>query len=266
MCMKKIIPIIIAAAVLFGCIFAAGCVEEQTSVPEQISTEEPDPLEELEIGEPAYTITVTTTGNDTYSTGEIFALQFKSNPSTGYRWIVTEGNEILCNNFTIPAEQKGDKLMAGAPGKQEFWFQPEKAGDYKITVKYMRSWEGEDSAVSTYSQTLHVVDSDEPSVDGVKTMYAFDSFNINPKAGEYVKIIKAGNLYPDYWSVFALLESDISTIETYKDTNPELDVPSGQYEWYVTSEKAGEQIFRVINRVSGSDEEISYFDVPLKFV
>ena len=97
-------------------------------------------------------------------------------------------------------------------------------------------------------------------------MYAFDSFNINPKAGEYVKIIKAGNLYPDYWSVFALLESELYTIETYTDTNPELDVPSGQYEWYVTSEKAGEHIFRVINRVTGSDEEISYFDIPLKFV
>ena len=203
---------------------------------------------------------------DTYSTGDIFALQFVSNPTTGYQWIVTEGDEILYKDMMIPAEQSGDELMAGAPGKQEFWFQPEKAGDYMITVKYMRSWEGEDSAVSTYSQTLHVVDSDEPSVDGVKTMYAFDSFNINPKAGEYVKIIKAGNLYPDYWSVFALLESELYTIETYKEANSELDGASGQYDWYVTSEKAGEQIFRAINRVSGSDEEISYFDIPLKFV
>ena len=266
MCMRKNILIIIAAAVLFGCIFAAGCVDILTSVPEPISAEEPDPLEELGMGEPVCTITVTTTGKDTYSTGDIFALQFKSNPTAEYQWIVTEGNEILYKNFTIPAEQTGNELMAGASGKQEFWFQPEKAGDYRITVKYMLPWEGEDSAVSTYSQTLHVVDSDEPSVDGVKTMYAFDSFNINPKTGEYVKIIKAGNLYPDYWSVFALLESDISTIETYKDTNPELDVPSGQYEWYVTSEKAGEHIFRAINILSGSDEEISYFDVPLKFV
>lgn len=267
-----------AAVVLFGCIFAAGCIEVQTPVEEQIPAEEQNPVEEVTpvdeqnplkefgIDEPAYTITVTTAGKDTYSTGEIFALQFKSNPSTGYQWIVTEGNEILYKNFTIPAEQKGDQLMAGAPGKQEFWFQPSKAGDYKITLKYMRSWEGEDSAVSTYSQTLHVVDSDEPSVNGVKTMYAFDSFNINPKTGEYVKIVKAGNANPDLWASFALLDSELFPIEIYKEENFDQGVSSGQYEWYVTSEKAGEHIFRAINIASDSDEEISYFEIPLKFV
>lgn len=72
MCMKKIIPIIIAAAVLFGCIFAAGCVTEQTPADEQ------NPVEDISVEdiEPAYSVAVKTSGMDTYSTGDIFALQF----------------------------------------------------------------------------------------------------------------------------------------------------------------------------------------------
>lgn len=254
MCMKKIIPIIIAAAVLFGCIFAAGCVNEQTPA------EEPS-VEDIE---PAYSVAVKTSGMDTYSTGDIFALQFVSNPTTGYQWIVTEGDEILYKDMMIPAEQSGDELMAGAPGKQEFWFQPSKAGDYKITLKYMRSWEGEDSAVSTYSQTIHVVDSDEPSVNGVKTQYVFDSFNINPAAGEYVKVIKTANPTTGYfWEVSG---EGLNILTDYKVANPELMGSPGQYEWYASAEKAGDYVFKAVYKHAGSDEVLSYFEIPLKFV
>ncbi|HJJ31272.1 MAG TPA: protease inhibitor I42 family protein [Methanocorpusculum sp.] len=251
--MKKVIPVIIAAAVLFGCIFVAGCVEEQK------------PAAPVEVGEPAYSVLVTLDGMDTYSTGDIFSLEFVSNPTTGYQWIVTEGNEILYNNFTTAPKQNDDGLiMAGAPGKQTFWFQPEKAGDYTITLKYMRSWEGEDSAVSTYSQKIHVVDSNEPSPNGAKTQYVFDSFNINPAAGEFAKVIKTANPTTGYY--WTASGDGLTIIEDYKVANPELMGSPGQYEWYATAAKAGDYVFRAEYKRAGSDEVLSYFEIPMKFV
>lgn len=292
--MKKIIPILIAAVVLFGCIFAAGCVNEPATV------EEPS-VEDIE---PAYSVTVKTSGMDTYSTGDIFALQFVSNPSTGYQWIVTEGSEILYSELkhaslhldepladlkprtdspavAISPDKKSDEasqavsiggssepagaeMIAGAASTQTFWFQPSKAGDYKITLKYMRSWEGEDSAISTYSQTLHVVDSNEPSPNGAKTEYVFDSFEINPAAGEYVKVIKTANPTTGYfWEVSG---EGLNILTDYKVANPELVGSSGQYEWYASAEKAGDYVFKAVYKHAGSDEVLSYFEIPLKFV
>ena len=244
--MKKIITVIIAAAVLFGCIFAAGCVSEQSTI------------------EPAYSVTVTTAGYDTYSTGEIFALEFESNPSTGYMWYIIEGEDIPCKELKRANLQLVGEAVPGASTKQMFWIQPEKAGDYKITLKYMRSWEDEKDALSTYTQNIHVVDSDELSVNGAKTQYVFDSFAINPEAGEFVKIIKKANPTTGYY--WSAAENGLTVKEEYIVDDANLAGSSGQYEWYVTADKAGDYIFKAVLKHAGADEELSYFEIPLKFL
>lgn len=288
--MKKVFLLILAAAILCGCIFAAGCVDEQSPA---VQTGEETPADEAEVGDPAYSVTVTTSGKDTYSKGDIFSLTFVSNPSTGYTWVVTEGKEILYNEFSssdeqsaIPLvtgalkEQDGDgtlnivdingnepveEVLVGKAGTQTFWFQPDKAGDYKITLKYLHPWEGEKSAISTYSQMIHVVDSNEPSPDGAKTEYVFDTYQINPAAGEFVKIIKTANPTTGYfWEASG---DGLTIIESYVTANPGGAYgSSGQYEWYVTAGNAGDYVFKAVNKFAGSDEELSYFEIPLKFI
>lgn len=265
--MRKVVLLLLAAVVVCGCIFTAGCVNEGAVV-------SPEPVV---IPEPVYSVTVTTAGLDTYSTGEIFALQFLSNPSTGYSWYVTEGADLPIRELKSVLSQISVEVreelgmssgegaaIAGAPSRQMFWFQPDEAGDYTITLKYMRSWEGEDSAVSTYSQTVHVVDSDEVSVDGPKVQYSFDSFMINPVAGEYVKVIKSGN--PSTGYCWTGLGDGLSIIEDFKSADDEVVGSSGQYEWFVTADVPGDYVFKAVYLRAGSDDELSYFEIPLKFV
>lgn len=282
--MKKIYYLLLSAVIICGCIIAAGCVQEPATSPDL------PPAVTLDKEHPAYSVTVSTAGMDTYSRGDIFALEFLSNPSTGYTWEVIEGNEILYSNMKIPALNRLDISLepkprdsetqtpaisiqsgkaaaetptTGAPEKQLFWFQPSETGDYTITLKYLQTWEGEDSAVSTYSQTIHVVDSSEPSPDGAKTQYSFDTFSINPAAGTTVKIITSANPTTGcYWEASG---NGLIIDEEYFPAKPEHDGSSGKYEWYAAAEKAGDYIFKAVCKHTGSDEVLTYFEIPLKF-
>ncbi|MDO5847368.1 MAG: protease inhibitor I42 family protein [Methanocorpusculum sp.] len=287
--MKKITPIVIAAIlIVISCIFIAGCVTT--------------PAATIDKENPAYSVTVktSTAGFDTFPVGGIFELQFPDNSaSTGYVWEVVEGKEILYKDFTAQStvSQLGETLkrisltgaldsqavsldgeeetalstavgdeaeqVAGASYPHYFWFQPGKAGDYKITLKYARPWEGGETC-AVYSQTIHVVDSDDPIADGAQTSYIFDSFDINPPAGSTVKIIKEANPTTGYfWTVSG---EGLTIEEDYKVDNPDLMGSPGQYEWYAAAANPGDYLLKAELKHAGSDEVLSVFEIPLKFV
>ncbi|HJJ44705.1 MAG: protease inhibitor I42 family protein [Methanocorpusculum sp.] len=293
--MKKITPVILAAIlIVISCIFIAGCV---TTPAEPATPGTDQPAVSIDKENPIYSVTVKTDGCDTFSVGSIFELQLPESPSTGCSWQLVKGEEILYNDFYVPPKSSSglleiqprgdvvdvkpvslggeqidpallsttDEPIVGAAGVHYFWFQPSRAGDYTISLKYCQPWEkGETYAV--YTQKIHVVDSDEPIADGPKTSYVFDSFILNPAVGETVKIIKAANPTTGYvWNVSGdglIIEND------YEVDNPDPGFAGspGKYMWYVTAAKPGDYILKAEYKHAGSDEILSTFEVPLKFV
>ena len=205
----------------------------------------------------AYAVKVHLAGNTTYAAGSIFCITLPSNPTTGYDWEVIEGKEILRGEKPIYIPDQNDKHLDGVGGKDQFWFTPEKPGDYKITLKYMRPWEGEEKAAATYSQTIHVVAEKDPyQVNGPKTTYTYDSFRINPEAGEKVKISADIQLKTDGCSWTPVANKNLVIEQSQSEPNT----------WYVTAKKAGEYVFKAEYKKDGSKTAVSYFEIPLKFV
>ncbi|MDO5847367.1 MAG: protease inhibitor I42 family protein [Methanocorpusculum sp.] len=204
----------------------------------------------------AYTVYAHLAGDTTYSAGEIFCISLPANPTTGYDWQVIDGKEILRGGEAIYVPDAAPEGMVGTGGVDQFWFTPEKPGDYKITLKYMRSWEGEDKAAATFSQTIHVVENKDPyQVNGPKTTYKYDSFNINPEAGEQVKIVVDKQLKKDGCS-WKAVETDGLTIVNGGD-DPAV--------WLVTANKAGDYLFKAEYKKDGDKTAVSYVEIPLKF-
>ena len=290
--MKKITPVILAAVlIVIGCIFVAGCV----TTPAAQDSQQPEgtPAVSIDKENPAYSVTVKTSGNDPFATGAIFELQFPDNgASTGYVWEVVDGKDILYKEFTVQPSLSPSGLLGAAPkssmksldsvqtvggeeelplvgasGAHHFWFQPAEAGDYKITLKYAQPWEKGDTC-AVYSQTIHVVDSDDLVPNGAKTSYIFDSFSVNPAAGETVKVIKEANPTTGYYCTVSGEGLVIDDEDAYKADNnePGFAGSSGQYEWCVTAEKAGDYTLKAELKHAGSDEVLSVFEIPMKFV
>lgn len=252
--MKKAFTILILLAVVVGCIIAAGCTETQTpSADKTIPTEV------------AYTVTVAKEGGTAFNPGAIAAITFKTNPTTGYDWYMVKGNEILYQTFRDVEEQENDigLKMVGAPSYVTFWLMAEEEGEYPFEFVYARKWDMENTVVSTYSDVLSVVKSDEPLANGPKATFTFDSFNINPPAGSYVKIVTEANPTTGYY--YKPSGDGLTIIEDYQVADETLDGSSGQYVWYVTAEKPGDYEFKGTLLKAGSSEEVSAFTVSLKF-
>jgi len=247
--MKKVFTVLILLAVVAGCVLAAGCTAANT----QVSQKVPDDV--------AYTVTVSKEGPTTYNVGDIFALKFLTNPTTGYDWQVVKGNEILYNTFRDAGEK--DTGLDGAPSNVTFWFQAEEEGDYPIELVYARPWDVENTSISSFSDVMPVKKSDLPNANGPKTSITFDSFNINPKAGSYVKIVTAANPTTGYY--YKPSGDGLTIIEDYQVDDESLVGSPGKYIWYVTANKAGDYSFKATYQKAGSDEVLSLFTVPLKF-
>ncbi len=300
--MKKITPIVIAVVlIVVSCIFIAGCVDNPAQQQGTQQTQQ-QPAVTIDKENPAYSVTVrtSTAGFDNFPVGGIFELRFPDNGgSTGYTWQVIDGKDILYKDFTsqplapvlggdleiklrdgasdspaISVEGGKEKAVSttvgggaeqvvGASHPHYFWFQPSKAGDYKITLKYAQPWEGGDTC-AVYSQTIHVVNSTDPIADGAQTAYIFDSFDVNPAAGSTVKVIKDANPTTGYaWSVSG---EGLTIKEDYKADDPDLTGAPGHYEWYVAAAKPGDYLLKAELKHAGSDEVLSVFEIPMKFV
>ncbi|HJJ44704.1 MAG TPA: protease inhibitor I42 family protein [Methanocorpusculum sp.] len=289
--MKKITPVILAAVlIVISCIFIAGCVTT--------------PAVTIDKENPAYSVTVKASiGYDNFPTGGIFEIQVPDNGgSTGYTWQVIAGSEILYKEFTgtstpvlsrpgllggdleikprdgdsesepASSEEKPAAAVAiegpvgqivGASHPHYFWFQPSKAGDYTISLKYAQPWEGGDTC-AVYTQTIHVVDSNEPIANGAQTSYIFDSFYLNPVAGSTVKVIKEANPTTGYY--WTASGEGLTIEEEFIPADSGLLGSPGKYQWYAAAANPGDYTLKAELKHAGSDEVLSVFEIPMKFV
>jgi inhibitor of cysteine peptidase len=73
--------------------------------------------------------------------GDAFRIVLESNPSTGYRWQLAEGQDETVVKQVHHRYRRPIVRRPGAPG-HEFWrFQALKAGSAEIRMLYIRPWE-----------------------------------------------------------------------------------------------------------------------------
>lgn len=254
--MKKIIAFLIIAVALVGCIFAAGCV----------STEETQDTPEIPT-EVAYTVTVVKDAPGVYNIGDILEINMMENSaSTGYNWKVVEGEDLLYKNFkvadlSISGEEKQPELV-GASKKTTFWFQMKEEGTFPITLQYVRSWEEEENPI-TYADFVTVVASDRPVANGARAHVTYDSLYINPEAGAYVKVVTPANPSTGYY--YKAEGEGLTIIEDFEQGDSGALGAPGNYVWYVKADKAGDYTFKATQYKAGTDEEVTYYDIPVKF-
>ena len=82
-------------------------------------------------------------GSNTLKVGESAFVVLDGNPTTGYTWHCTIGDESIiaktCENYI------SDSDLIGAGGKYTFGFKALKPGETTITFKYYRDWEGREA-------------------------------------------------------------------------------------------------------------------------
>lgn len=75
--------------------------------------------------------------------GDIFKVELKENPSTGFSWHCRVDQETV---IILDAEQfspSESEQIVGAAGKHEFVFKAMKVGAAQVTFEYYQSWEPE---------------------------------------------------------------------------------------------------------------------------
>ncbi|OHD07655.1 MAG: hypothetical protein A2086_16110 [Spirochaetes bacterium GWD1_27_9] len=79
-----------------------------------------------------------------------YLIELEGNPSTGYWWYYTIGDNTIIKNIDSKTfDFHSGEFIVGAPIIGIWKFKCLKIGETKITFKYYRSWEGEDSASET---------------------------------------------------------------------------------------------------------------------
>ncbi|GAN67476.1 protease inhibitor I42 family protein [Acetobacter orleanensis] len=81
-------------------------------------------------------------GAITSKVNDTFNFELKSNPSTGYGWMIKKipDNVVLFSMSYIPSKDC-ENGMAGCGGVERFYFKSIKAGSGKIELKYGRAFE-----------------------------------------------------------------------------------------------------------------------------
>lgn len=82
-----------------------------------------------------------------FGKGKVMALEFESNPSTGYTWEYKfEGGEgeVAFDREETKLNEKQD--LVGAPNKVVYYFKATKEGNRNLRFTYRRPWEGGDVA------------------------------------------------------------------------------------------------------------------------
>jgi inhibitor of cysteine peptidase len=103
------------------------------------------------------TKTLTTADNGTtieVHPGDEIIVRLDENPTTGYRWQV--------DRIDGPLEPIGDSYQMSAPGTiggggtHDFRFRATTPGPAHLTLKHLRSWEGDASITERFSATITV--------------------------------------------------------------------------------------------------------------
>jgi inhibitor of cysteine peptidase len=89
--------------------------------------------------------------------GQTLVLTLESNPSTGYSWAVTRGDETVLHQAGDPVfRQGGAPGVVGAPGAEVFRFEAVAAGAVDLELGYRRPWEAGQPPARTFSARIVV--------------------------------------------------------------------------------------------------------------
>ncbi|KKG18135.1 protease inhibitor I42 family protein [Methanosarcina mazei] len=174
--MKIMLKLIVMLSVIAAVVFAAGCAEE----PENAGNETPTGSEQVSsvtpetpgITDETVNEANATQGDQTIETGqivteaengksirikngEIFILQLRENPSTGYSWElnVSEGLDILSDGYTQDQAPEG---QVGVPGTHSWTIEAVSLGSQQVNGIYKRPWENMTGTEENFTLALEV--------------------------------------------------------------------------------------------------------------
>ncbi len=86
--------------------------------------------------------------------GDMIDIQFKENPTTGYRWEIDQ----ICGNIIEQQStfQTSPVDVIGSGGRHIFHFVTGQAGTASICLKQRRTWEGNTFVANHYAVTLQI--------------------------------------------------------------------------------------------------------------
>jgi len=79
--------------------------------------------------------------------GETFVIEIEGNPTTGYQWELSEGDEqfqLVGKDYALPGSE------IGAATKERFTIKALKPGSTTLNFKYKRAWETEVLETKTF--------------------------------------------------------------------------------------------------------------------
>ena len=88
--------------------------------------------------------------------GAKITIELKENPTTGYRWTISNIDETLLkpegDQFLPP-----DRKNPGAGGVRRFFFRAKDAGSTKLTLINKRRWERDEKAVGAFNLAVRIL-------------------------------------------------------------------------------------------------------------
>lgn len=144
---------------------------------QQIDTNKTNPTDELTKYPPNEWQELPFHTSNNRKDGKSFSIVLKTNPSTGFDWIIDYEGEGKLENYKT--EQSTPPVgLAGAGYERAYFFKPTKAGNCKITFTYKRSWENvEPATVLSYtfeideSSNVKYTDSESTKNDAILKFY-----------------------------------------------------------------------------------------------
>ncbi|MDV0444393.1 protease inhibitor I42 family protein [Methanorbis rubei] len=249
--------VLLVLVVVAACVLAAGCIGTDNST----VTPTPTPTPSVE---PVTVITVDKFGT-AIPANDMIRFILPSNPTTGYQWITKNVSGLVINQ-TYEATPVAEGIV-GSGGVEIFTITADKAGTYEFTAEYKRSWENETPA-ATFIQYLVYVDATDTPADIPMLSVVFVG-DVNPKAGEVVKVITEGNPTTGYeWTITNDTQLKVlnSTFATSAIPGSTMVGVGGFYEWLVTADKAGTYEFAAEYKRSWEDEPVGKFFFDITFV
>jgi len=95
------------------------------------------------------------------SAGNMLSIVLDANPTTGFRWELTEISdasvlEVTGNSYEQGEQGTSNPPVVGAGGQETWTFNALAAGTATLSMEYSRPWEGGEKAVETFEVTVNV--------------------------------------------------------------------------------------------------------------
>ena len=153
---KKLMNVAIASVLLAGLLLAAGCASSDGAP----TSTEPDRGGEPTVV-PGGDVVLSAEDDGTaveLNPGQMLVVALESNPTTGYRWEVSEVDKSVLTQVggaEFQEAPKEDEQMVGVGGTETFRF-ASAPGSTTLTLVYHRSWETDVEPAATFSVDVTV--------------------------------------------------------------------------------------------------------------